>query len=566
MNDAIEQVKKLPPLVHICEADTLGNYFRQNVEKIPTSFDFPERTLFLEAIKQEVAVLYGASVAHQVCVQLAVAPIVDTGTHAGFMKDFDNPNKGRARSDLNQNVLVSGAMMHFMGYPFYVGLYSSANPLAQAMSGGYFQIGQDVFPVASKSVVKDGDLYDSPAMDETYFNPMVCQIAKFRLTVGVIDQMNQDTTGCRWNAFFEKQHIPDGPERQKRRDIIAKGYALMRQVLSRTPAEQNNCKEAEKQYTQFNAKSKQHISETIQMCTGAMRERYHMTPDDIDAQYQMMADVMAQKDLSLSQQALKVQTQQINRLFEGTGMTHIGVDFVKVASCFLEKALQDKTTIWYQIFSDEKKFQEFHRTFLGIRSTWGEGESPFAMVQKKRGMTKIIKLPLVAMSHTPTELTQLLKTNQIVPTTALMIAVMQSAGFLGHGGYFQATFAEEIREKFAPFVARIGHRDQAAKMAQIPADMMLLSLVVAADTEGRAVPFSALAADRPDEKKGRVQTIPFMSSCRVIQQTLGTLAAYLGDKTEYWDYVNKLNKPALPCAVANQPCLYQIEKINKKSA
>ena len=101
-------------------------------------------------------------------------------------------------------------------------------------------------------------------------------------------------------------------------------------------------------------------------------------------------------------------------------------------------------------------------------------------------------------------------------------------------------------------------------MAQVPADMMLLSLVVSANKEGAADTFSCLTSQPRETKQQLVKNIPAMSSCQVIQQTLAILAAYLGDKADYWAYVDGLHKPALACRKDGQPQLYQIKNQMQK--
>ena len=598
-------IKLLPAMKKFREAETLDNYFAQNIGGMPESFDFVERELFLDVIEQEMTELYDSQTAQKVRVQLEKAPIVDTGTHAGFIKDSDPSG----RCALNQNMLISAALMRAMMQDanameedkkiYHVGFYSSANSLLQAMSGGCFQLGECTFPVASNKVIKNGYLFDAPPISKAYFYPMICSLAKFQSAIDIIDQMDRDPTGQAWERFFEekkeeidriygeinqenstssKKALRGIFDRNKRgvdkneqeidsyqvmRDIIREGYDAMKKVFEaiQAPEDRYNYKKAEKAYNNLGKEKKACINCAIKW---AMTGHSHISPEDIDAQYQMMAEIFNDQNLSLSQQALKVQTKQINQLVEGTGIEHVAVDFVEVVRHFLIKALKDERTLWYRIFSDPEKFSKFQQALSGIRSGWDENQSPFDFVEKNGGVVRIGKLDLQKMPKIPEEIIAALEQKEMIPSSALMITVLQSAGFLGHGGYFQAVFAEEIKEKFSNFIKKemVDYSSQAEKMAQIPADMMLLSYVVATDEAGQAVPFSHLVAMPKEEKEKLMRAIPSMSTEEVVQNSLKILANYLKNKDDFFAYVQQRTENNVPqetpsCRiVSGQPPIY----------
>ena len=93
-----------------------------------------------------------------------------SGTHLAFLRDYDSPQKDDLRSRLNQNVLISSALMRGMGQRYHVGIYGSNVTLNHPCSGGFFQLGDEIFPVTMLNQIGQVCLYDAPAMKNDHFN------------------------------------------------------------------------------------------------------------------------------------------------------------------------------------------------------------------------------------------------------------------------------------------------------------------------------------------------------------------------------------------------------------
>ena len=64
------------------------------------------------------------------------------------------------------------------------------------------------------------------------------------------------------------------------------------------------------------------------------------------------------------------------------------VDAVEVARQFLISSLENKNSLWYNIFNNSEKFNKMHQSFIGIRGSWKANESVFDYVARDKGFSK----------------------------------------------------------------------------------------------------------------------------------------------------------------------------------
>ena len=68
-----------------------------------------------------------------------------------------------------------------------------------------------------------------------------------------------------------------------------------------------------------------------------------------------------------------------------------------------------------------------------------------------------------------------------IPSSCLIVLAFQSAGLMAHGGFFQTTYADKIKNHFGKYLKSIGEEKRAESLRKLPVDMALLSLAVQMD-------------------------------------------------------------------------------------
>lgn len=522
-----------------------------------------EFLFFLEAFDEEVRRLHDEDISDLTTQQLKFFPIVETGTHIGFLRDEDAPNMGDLRTQLSQNILISGAVVSHSKLPLHIGLYSSNNTLKKGMSGGYFQIGQELFPISKG--VNNGFLYGSPGVSDAYFNENVLLLAKLKLLEGVLpDILNERlellvpllSSEIR-ESITEVQGMP--------KEVISKKLELLGGAIEESMCDKELSEEEFKAVNDFCSIRKVYknhlpnLSSTLfrqleerkkeirldknllhpcltvlDLCSKDMKEKTGIGLEEIDQEFKMYKSVFERKDLSLADQVLLIQEKQINQVFEGTGIQHVSVDVVQVVKKMLLKSFKDKKGFWYRIFSDEKKFSSFQQALSETKSGWTKEHSPFVLVKKDKGTSRLVpilkeKIP----SHRPEDLIEGLEKDIIIPSTGLMLLVLQSVGLTMYGGVMQADTLTQISKKFSGFLVDIGENIMKKKVDDSPSHMMMLGLIAVEEEKDRPLKMRKIASQPLNVRKGFMEKIPYMPMKVLARQGDVCLSTYLRSKG-YW--------------------------------
>lgn len=504
--DEYAVLNALPALQDVWNAGRLGDYFTKKTAPLKqVKTETVERKLLKESIFDEVARLYGTQTAQEILEQLNYFPVVETGTHLAFMRDTDGTSLSDLRSCLNQNVLISGALMRNAGQKYHIGVYGSNVTLNHSCSGGFFQLGSEIFPVTILKNVNQYCLYQAPSIKEEFFNPTLKLITKLRMLSAVLADIHEPVQGM---------------------PVVQKVKKLTEQLLGPVKDFKSNYKAVQYQFDTFSDSCRIHIESAFEYFEPKIKEKFGYDFADIEAQYQALDSVFSRKELSLPEQVALVQSSQLNQLFEGTGMHHVSVDAVEVVRQFFIKSLQEPTSFWSRVFSNKEKFNQFQKAFVGIRSSWKEDESPFDVALTKE-FCKIRPLKRDIFDHSVEKTIELLKNKEIVASSALMMLSFQSAGILAHGGFFQTKYAKEIQNQFQSFLKTQNEPLVEANVNVLESDTVLLSLSVLNGTDGRPLKLSTLARGTQQQRLGLMNMIPNYATCAAVKNALPVLSQYL---------------------------------------
>ena len=509
MTDDIEILQALPVLQKIWNTSTLSDYFEETTNPLAQMDDVPEKKMIIDTIAKETERLYGKDVAQSICRQITAFPVVETGTHLAFLRDYDTLQKDDLRSRLNQNVLISSALMRHTGQKYHIGVYGSNVTLNHPCGGGFFQLGDDIFPVTQLGQIGQVCLYDAPRIEKNYFNDSLPLVAKMKMLREVLT-----------DEIISKTPTP-------RKEMLMKTKKIVNSLLAPVSNGKANYETVGKQYRSLNATNQNFVKSAFLSFSAEAYKRYGYTFSDIDKQYQELSEIFNRQDLKLPDQVALVQAKTINKVLEGTEIQHISIDAVEVTRHFLISALENKNSLWYKIFSNPENFKQMQHSFVGIRGSWKVNESPFDYVGKEKGFSKCISLPLDAIEHTPEKLLPLLKDKKIIPSSALMVLIFQGAGIMAHGGFFQTTYADKIKKRFEFFLKNIGEIKRANQLQKLPVDMALLSLAVINDKSGQPMKLSEIAKMSENKRRELMDTIPNSPSCQAVTNALPVLRKYL---------------------------------------
>lgn len=508
MTDNTQVLKALPVLQKIWNTPTLADYFQKTVEPLTQTMT-PEKRMLIDALFQEVERLYGTETAMSACQQISAFPVVETGTHLAFLRDYDSPKKDDLRSRLNQNVLISSALMQHSGQKYHIGVYGSNVNLNHPCGGGFFQLGDDIFPVTALKQIDQVCLYDAPGISNAYFNEALPLSAKLKMLATVLtdDLINQTQT--------------------PRKEMLMKTKKIVNSLLGPISNGKTNYTAVAKQYNALNPTNQNFIKTALLSLSVTAYKKYGYTFSDVDKQYQELQQVLERSDLKLPDQVALIQSQTINKVLDGSKIKHLSIDAIEVVRKFLISALENKESLWYKIFNNDAIFKQMHKTFVGLRGSWKENESPFDYIGRLNGFAKNISLPLDAIDHKPEALLPLLKAKKIIPSNALMVMLFQSSSIMAHGGFFQTTYADKIKKRFISLLIKMGEINRAQQLQKLPVDMALLSLAVLKDSTGTPMKLSEISRLQPSEKKKLISSIPNYSSCHAVTNALSTLRKYL---------------------------------------
>ena len=509
MSTDMEILKALPVLQKIWNTPTLSDYFQKTIAPLSKAEFSSEKETILQVMSDEMERLYGKETADDVCKQVANFPVVETGTHLAFLRDYDTPQKDDLRSRLNQNVLISSALMRHMGQKYHVGVYGSNVTLNHPCGGGFFQLGDEIFPVTLLGQIGQVCLYEAPGMEKKHFNDSLPLTAKLKMLDEVLT-----------NEIIDRTPTP-------RKEMLMKTKKVLASLLAPINNGKANYETVAKMYHSLNANNQNFIKSAIISLSAEAYKKYGYTFSDIDKQYSELQAIFERQDLKLPDQVALVQSKTINKALDGTGIRHVSIDAVEVVRQFFISELENKNSLWYKIFSNPESFKKMHQTFIGIRGSWKENESPFDYVVKNRGFSKCISLPLQTFEHKPETLLPLLKDKKILPSSALIVLAFQSSEIMAHGGFFQTTYADKIKKRFVGFLQDIGETKRANQLQKLPVDMALLSLAVINDKSGQPMKLSEISRMSEEKRKELMDIIPRYPSCRAVTNALPVLKKYL---------------------------------------
>lgn len=528
----------LPALKKIYNTHSLLDYLRTEIKGFQMqSTSFVETDILLEIIHESINHLYGNTIANDVARQLKDFPVMETGTHLAFLRDYDTPKKDETRSLLNQNVLISAALMKASQQKYHIGFYGSNVSLVHPCGGGYFQLGDELFPVDAVKLIRKGVLYQSKKIPDAYFNEEILLTAKLKMLHDVIQIALQD-------------------ENMPYRDKYTATQKIISQVLQGSDAQHvaiayNSLKETKKNL----------IQDAFSPLSYIAKKTYGYTFNDIDAQYEELKAVFERKDLNtLSEQVALVQTQTINNVLKDTGVTHISIDGTDISRKFLIKALKNKNSIWYKIFSNPEKFKKFQQELTGIRAAWKVGESPFVGVGNEKGISKFFNFSLDALPHDPNTLIDMLEKKKIVPSSALICLICQSANVLAHGGFFQSTYSLKMKKAFQRVLTAINEPMRSKTLEKMPVDFMLLSLgaVVSKETK-KPLKLSEIARLSTKARTEIVDQIPKISGANSVANTIKILNQYLNETAPgYIEEEVKRNQIVKPIIILHHNKIYRL--------
>lgn len=504
----------LPVLNKIMGHKTLAEYFEDAISPLNKTASFWEKDALISEIARNVEKLFGKEKAQGVISQLSQMPIVETGTHLAFLRDYDDISGDDMRSRLNQNILISSAMMKHIGAKYHIGIYGENVSFMHACSGGYYQLGNEILPIARHKTIQNACLFQAPQISEEYFSESILLLVKFKMLDKLLDEkIKQTTDTTQTTDELQIKYLLNS--KNKLKSLI--GYGEKNKNL------------LAKYFNQLKEKNK--ILNLFSFFAEEAKSKLGKTFKDVDKEYETLAKVFENKELNFSDQVALIQADTINKSLNGTGIEHINVANTEVCCNFLIRALENEKSIWYRIFSEPKVFNHFYKTFASIRSSWKEGESPFNVVKRKdNNYFKNIPMPLTAITHDVETIKECLKNRQIAPSSALQILIFQTAGILAHGGFFQTVYSSQIKKELIPFLISIKEIKRAQVVAKMSVDIAFLSLAILKDATGKPMKLSEFQEIKEEKRKRIIENIPQYSAKSAVLNALPTLHQYL-DKT-----------------------------------
>ncbi|MBQ8250319.1 MAG: hypothetical protein IJY92_00200 [Alphaproteobacteria bacterium] len=535
-------LQALPALKKIYNSHSLQDYFRAELKNFNTqNHSFVETDILIETIFEETKRLYGETIGTAICDQLRTFPVMETGTHLAFLRDYDTPKKSDTRSLLNQNILISAALMKTVGQKYHIGFYGSNVSLVHPCGGGYFQLGDEIFPINTSNVIGKGVLYQSDKISPRFFNTQILSTAKLKMLQHVLDIAVQD------------ENIPY-------RDKYLVTQKIVSQVLQGvTPQHVDTA------YQNLKTTKKDLIQDAFSSLNYLAKEVYGYTFTDVDTQYNELKSIFEKEELtSLSDQVALVQTQTVNKALQNTGIKHITIDGTEISRQFLIKALKNKNSVWYKIFSNPDHFNTFQKELTGIRAAWKNEESPFVGVGKEKGVSKFFNIPLHALSHDPKTLIEYLEKKKIIPSSALICLICQTANVLAHGGFFQSTYSLKMKKAFEKVLNTINEPLRAKTLSKMPVDFMLLSLgAVVSKKTGKPLKLSEIARLSPKSRYEIIESIPKISGAKSVSNTLNILNQYLNETAPgYIEAEAARNRIQKPIIILKHNKIYRIYGYN----
>ena len=175
-------------------------------------------------------------------------------------------------------------------------------------------------------------------------------------------------------------------------------------------------------------------------------------------------------------------------------------------------------------------------------------------------MSKFFNIPLNALPHTPKTLIEYLEKKKIIPSSALICLICQSANILAHGGFFQSTYSLKMKKAFEKVLTTMNEPLRAKTLSKMPVDFMLLSLgaVVFKET-GRPLKLSEFSRMSTPARQELIDAIPQMSGAKSVLSTIHILKQYLDETAPgYIEAEAELNQIKKPIIVLKHNQIYRI--------
>ena len=535
-------LQALPALKKIYNSRSLHDYLRTELRDFNTqNHSFVETDILIETIFENTKKLYGEAIAYDISNQLRTFPVMETGTHLAFLRDYDTPKKSETRSLLNQNILISAALMKATGQKYHIGFYGSNVSLVHPCGGGYFQLGDDIFPLNTSNVISKGVLYHSDKISSRYFNEQILSTAKLKMLYNVL------------SIAVQNENMP------YRDKYLATQKIVSQVVQGATPQHVDTA------YQNLKNSKKDLIQEAFSSLNYLAKKVYGYTFNDVDTQFNELKFIFEKEDLtSLSDQVALVQTQTVNKTLQNTGVKHITIDGTEISRQFLIKALKNKNSVWYKIFSNPDNFNIFQKELTGIRAAWKNEESPFVGVGKEKGVGKFFNISLQALPHDPKTLIEYLEKKKIIPSSALICLICQTANVLAHGGFFQSTYSLKMKKAFEKVLNSINEPLRAKTLSKMPVDFMLLSLgAIVSKKTGKPLKLSEIARLSPKDRYELIEAIPKMRGSNSVSNTINILNQYLNETAPgYIEGEALRNQNNKPIIILKHNKIYRIHGYN----
>ena len=147
-------------------------------------------------------------------------------------------------------------------------------------------------------------------------------------------------------------------------------------------------------------------------------------------------------------------------------VTQITLDSELISTEFLLALLKDPSSLTFSIFNDPQKKADFLEVLDGIRTGWTKDSSPFYTVHHTGKGFRLLKY---TGDLSPDKLIKGLEEKTLWPTGVMkFFTFMVEAGILPIGGWTQAGYCTEIRNKSEILLRKFGYEERANCLKNMP--------------------------------------------------------------------------------------------------
>lgn len=201
-----------------------------------------------------------------------------------------------------------------------------------------------------------------------------------------------------------------------------------------------------------------------------MLKRQRLLPQNQYEVAMMVLDNFLAVQSSFSDQVATTHALMMDKILP---IKQITLDSEIVGIYFLADLLEDTNSLIHKIFADSALREKFIASLADIRTGWPVGGSPFYRVsQKDEGF----RLSRYEDSFDPFVLAEGLRQNTIFPTGVVkFFSMMVEAGICPSGGWTQAGYCTQIKEKATMFLDEIGYTERARVLRDMPTYIPVMS-------------------------------------------------------------------------------------------